>query len=133
MKRIILILMLLVFLSGCTMQGKYIHRPGIASLETDKGLYHSGEIINITAGINSPINLENVKVRFYGIYSRVYRLDNTQTVNLSIGKNTASLEYKAPNCFGCSGIRPGTYQISADLIYGNDVLTTEKTDIEIRQ
>jgi len=134
-KKTILILIILIFLAGCTIQGKVIQSPSleILSLKTDKDLYHSGEIINITADVSSPVNLDNVKVRFYGIYSRTYRLDKTETISPNQGENTITTAYTAPRCYGCSGISPGTYQISVDVVYNNQTLASSSKDIEIRQ
>ena len=136
-KTIILGLLILIFITGCGIQGNFIasSEPSVelTSLNTDKELYHSGEMIHIAFNINSQTVLNNVSIRFYGIYSRIYRLDQTKIVDLIMGENTITLDYQAPRCYGCSGISPGTYQITADVIYNNEILTNNSISIEIRQ
>lgn len=105
---------------------------GGINLTTDKDLYHSNEIIKVTADIDSPVQLNNVSVRFYGIYSRRYRLDQTKIVDLNKGDNIITLDYQAPKCYGCAGIKPGTYKINADIIYNEETLTNTSVDIELR-
>ena len=138
-KTIILGLLILIFITACGIQGNFLAEPDsepsikIISLNTDKELYHSGEMIHITSNINSQTVLNNISVRFYGILSRIYRLDQTKIVDLNKGENTITLDYQAPRCYGCSGINPGTYQITADVIYDNEILTNNSINIEIRQ
>jgi len=124
--------LLLFFVIGC-IPIQLQSSIGEITLSTDKGLYHSGEIIHITVSINSPIEIENVTIRFYGIYSRRYRLDQTKVVDLDKGENNVTLDYNAPRCYGCSGISPGTYQISADVIFNGENLVNSTVDVEIRQ
>lgn len=128
MKKIIIFLFLL-FVIGCTTE--FI--TSSITLTTDKNLYHSNEVMKITANINSPVELNNATIRFYGIYASRYRLDKTKTVNLQKGQNIVTLEYNAPSCFGCSGIKPGTYKINADIIHNKETLANSSVDIEIRQ
>jgi hypothetical protein len=104
-----------------------------ASLSTDKGLYHSNELMDITVTVDSSSSLRDVDVRVYGINSRYYRLDKTEKKDLDVGLNTIKFSYKTPPCTGCAGISPGTYQVSVDLIYNGNVLATATNDVEIRQ
>ena len=129
MKKYLLILLFLII--GCE-QLLLLNPIDVVNLTTDKELYHSGEIINITADIGSPFPLNNVSVRFYGIYSRGYRLDQTKIVDLKKGQNTVNLNYIAPRCYGCSGISPGTYKVNINISY-NKISTNISKSIEIRQ
>lgn len=124
------LLVLLLFVIGC--ETAQLLSVGEITLTTDKELYHSGEIIHITANVNSPIILDNATIRFYGIHSRRYRLDQTKTVDLHEGENTITLDYQAPRCYGCAGIKPGTYKISADCMHNGQTLANTSVDIEIR-
>lgn len=129
-----LILFFLLLLS-CLMVGcetSQLSLVGI-NLTTDKPIYHSGEIIHIAAEINSPLELSNTTIRFYGIYSGSYRLDETKFVDLNEGVNNITLDYNAPRCYGCSGISPGIYQINADLKYNGEMLMNNSVDVEIQQ
>jgi hypothetical protein len=136
----ILFLIALILIAGCTSVAQMqINEPKTVpsiekiNLKTDKDLYHSGEIIHIEAKISSEMALSNATVRFYGIYASRYRLDQTKTSDLTIGENIVILDFTAPRCYGCAGISPGTYQISVDVVYGNETLANVTKDIEIRQ
>ncbi|MBW2966320.1 hypothetical protein KY342_04420 [Candidatus Woesearchaeota archaeon] len=130
MKKIILFF-ILILISGCGIQGMTVIEPSL-TLTTDKEVYHSGEIIHITSIINSPIEA-NASIKFYGIHASRYRLDQTFPINLNKGKNTVTVDYTSPRCNVCGGIREGTYQISADLIYNNEVYLNSSIDVEIKQ
>jgi len=131
----IYLLILLVFLIGCKTEGLATQIVSIDSISvaTDKPLYHSGEMIHITADINSPLELDGADIRFYGIYAKRNRLDQNKIVDLVQGMNQVVLDYEAPSCYGCSGIKPGSYQISVDVVYESEVLATGSIFIEIRQ
>lgn len=126
-------ILLLILVVGCETAQLETSSIDEITLSTDKELYHSGEIIHITAGINSPAEIENVTIRFYGIYSGRYRLDQTKVVDLHEGENNVTLDYNAPRCYGCSGISPGTYQISTDVIFNGGSMLNSTVDVEIRQ
>jgi hypothetical protein len=103
------------------------------SLSTDKELYHSNELMNITVEVNSPEELKNARIRVYGIYSGRYRLNEEKEVDLEIGKNNISFLYKTPRCYGCAGISPGVYEINAELEYDGEIKINETKSVEIRQ
>ncbi|MBD3248905.1 hypothetical protein GF336_02560 [Candidatus Woesearchaeota archaeon] len=132
MKKIFLIFLFFLPI-GCT--DVELVNPDISSitLSTDKNLYHSDELMNITASIQSNIESENLILRIYGIYSGRNRLDSSKTINLKKGMNMESIQYKTPRCTGCAGIRPGTYQINAQLKYNNTLIANASKDIDIAQ
>jgi len=125
------LLILLFFVLGC--ETAQLSSVSEIDLTTDKEIYHSGEIIHITTLINSPVELTNTTIRFYGIYAERYRLDQTKSVDLNKGENNITLDYNAPKCYGCSGISPGTYKINTDVAYNGETLANSSIDIEIRQ
>ncbi len=124
-------LILLFFVVGC--ETAHLLSIGEIILTTDKELYHSGEMIHIATDINSPMDLSNTTIRFYGIYSGRYRLDQTKIVDLNAGENVITLDYNAPSCYGCSGISPGVYQINVDVVYNEETLANASVDVEMRQ
>ena len=130
--RKIILLIVLVLIIGCENNADLSPEIDVIDFGTEKGLYHSGEIMNIFAKIDSNIELENVSLRFYGIYASRNRLDQIKMVDLKKGENSIDLDYNAPRCYGCSGIKPGTYQINLDVVYGNEKLT-KSVDVEIKQ
>ena len=131
-----MIWLLLLLLAACTAQSRdTINSDSIdsVSVSTDKPLYHSGEIIKLSVKLDSPSDMNNVTLKYYGILSGSYRLSKSQIVDVKKGENNYSLDYVAPNCFGCAGISPGTYDVSVDVIYADRTVGTGTLGIEIRQ
>lgn len=102
------------------------------SLLTDKDVYYSNELMNITVIIDSENIIENVDVRVYGINARRNRLDKTEKVGIKEGLNTVNFLYKTPSCYGCAGISPGIYKINAEVKYDNKTINKIK-EVEIRK
>lgn len=103
-------------------------------ISTDKELYRSKQVANITVNTNSSEEIKNATLKLYGIHARgKYYLNKTMNMDLAAGQNTENISYNLPSCTGCSGIKPGTYKIQCDIIYNNEVLATITKDIEIRQ
>ncbi|MEA3255524.1 MAG: hypothetical protein U9Q22_06785 [Candidatus Altiarchaeota archaeon] len=100
-------------------------------LSTDKETYHSNELMNITATINSSDEVRGVDIRVYGINAGFHRLNKTGGMNLDQGVNTRTVTYRTPRCYGCAGITPGTYMINADLVYNDKVVASSTIDVEI--
>lgn len=103
------------------------------NLLLNREIFHSNELMNITVLIQSSTDLENAYLRVYGIKSRTYRLEKTQTINLSEGLNAITVPYRTPRCTGCAGISPGGYEITADLIYENKTISSSTITVQIRQ
>ena len=104
------------------------------NISTDKELYISREISNITVTIESSDDLNNVTLKVYGIYAKSrYYLDTANAVNLTSGTNVNNIIYNLPSCTGCAGISPGTYKIYAETIYNSTTISNSTKDIEIRQ
>ncbi len=73
MKRLLFLIVLfvgLIFISGCTMEGREI-KVSLNNLYADKEVYHSAEVMNLTAIIYSDSDLENVGVKAKGINGRL--------------------------------------------------------------
>ncbi|MBD3204537.1 hypothetical protein GF327_09680 [Candidatus Woesearchaeota archaeon] len=141
MKQIILILLILLFLS-CSNQkinsseAVVIDPPLVVrmNLNTDKSLYHSNELMNISVSMDSNKNIPNVTLNVKGIYSKNrYRLDKVQMINLFKGNNVVVVEYKTPKCNTCSGIRQGVYEIIAELSVDSVLVANNSAKIKIKQ
>ncbi|MBN1386011.1 hypothetical protein JW968_03475 [Candidatus Woesearchaeota archaeon] len=116
-----------LFLAACTAE-----QPSHAemSLSTDKGLYHSGETVNISVQVNSTLGF-NGTMSVYGIFSGINRLNLKRDVLVSPGENDFFFQYQAPACNKCSGIPEGIYNITAEL--QGDIPLNSKVSIDIRQ
>jgi len=121
---------------GCK-SGKCVENKCVeikAGISTDKKLYQSKQVANITLSINSSEKLNNVTAKVYGISARGKYYLNTQVkMNLSAGENIKSITYNMPSCTGCAGIRPGTYKINCDVLYNNEIIGAAEKDIDIKQ
>jgi hypothetical protein len=89
--------------------------------------------MTFTVVLNSSDDLSYAKVSLRGIMAGYYRIDEDNTVNLSRGTNTLSFQYRAPKCYGCSGILPGKYNVSAELFYYSKSLGKDTVRIDMKQ
>jgi len=128
-KILLFLLLFLVVISGCTTYQITTLRVELKDLITDKSLYHSSEIMNITAIVDSNQDLENVTVSVQGLKGK---LNLEENVNLEKGLNQISLTYQLPRCNVCGGINEGDYDIKFRISHGNMELTDQIT-ITIRQ
>lgn len=126
---LILCIFLLILLSGCTTNEIGTIRVEFKDLVTDKQVYHSAEILNITAVVNSNRYLENVTVTIEGINGK---LGKTKEVSLEKGTNQISLTHELPRCNVCGGIREGDYSISFEIIH-KDIKLANEIMVTIRQ
>ncbi len=121
MKRLLFLIVLfvgLIFISGCTMEGREI-KVSLNNLSADKEVYHSADVMNLTAIIYSNSDLENVEVKVNGIGGR---LNKEKTLNLSKGINEILFSYKLPRCNVCGGIKAGDYNLSSEILYENTTI-----------
>lgn len=103
-----------------------------AAITLNKPLYHSGEQMEITVKISSQKRLD-VNVNVYGIYAGRYRLNQTQAVVLNAGSNDVSFNYPSPPCNKCAGVAEGTYVISAEVLYNDNVVARDNKNVELKQ
>lgn len=103
-----------------------------AAITLDKPLYHSGEKMDITVKINSQKRLD-VNVNIYGIFAAVYRLNQMQAVVLNPGANDVSFTYLSPPCNKCAGVAEGTYVISVEVLYNDNVVARDNKNVELKQ
>ena len=68
------------------------------NVSTDKGVYHSSELLNINAVMYSNADVSDATVTVKGINGR---LDKERNLNLSEGVNELSFTYKLPKCNVC--------------------------------
>lgn len=130
MKKIIFLVVLgmmgLIFISGCTEQTKVF---SLKNISTDKAVYHSSDVTNLSIVIYSDSNLENVTVMTNGINGR---LNTERVLNLKKGVNEVSFTYTLPRCNVCGGIRAGDYNLSCTVTYKN-ITVENSTMINIQQ
>ncbi len=125
MKGILFAVIVLVFISGCTSQAGGI---SLKTISTDKAVYHSAELMNLSAQLYAESSL-NVTVVVNGIENR---FNVEKEISLNKGDNELSFTYALPGCNVCGGISAGDYNLSFTVRYKN--LTIEdSTIINIQQ
>ncbi len=101
----------------------------LVDLSTDRELYHSAEVMNLSVTIYSMTGLEGVRLTAKGVKNK---LDMIKTVNLSAGTNRFDFIYKLPSCNTCGGIGAGTYDIQCEVSH-NNITVKNTTYVELRQ
>lgn len=127
---------IMVIIAACLVPGCL--GPGtarITSVTTDKDLYHSKEIMNVTVLANSQGDMSNTTLKLHGIQDRHgdYQLDKEIPVNLSPGLNTLVYNHQLPSCSSCSGLSAGTYQIEVELIHNGIIVSNMTHPIQLEQ
>jgi len=104
----------------------------IVNFTTDKKVYSSHENLNAIVLVNSSEKL-NVKVNFWGIKPRNYAyINETKTVNLSIGINEIDFSAITPYCTrGCGGVFPGEYELMVEIYSGDKLLDSKNLTITL--
>lgn len=119
----------LVLISGCITEQTEDVKISINSISTDKAVYHSSDVVNLSMAIYSKSDLENVTITVNGINGR---LNKKRILNLKKGINEVSFTYKLPRCNVCGGIRAGDYKLNCKLTYKN-ITIKNFTTVNIQQ
>lgn len=137
MRRYFLIVyVIVVILAACSVPGCL--GPGsasITSVTTDRDLYHSKEVMNITVLANAQGDKSNTTLKFRGLQDRYgdFQLEKEIPANLSSGLNLLAYEHQLPSCSSCSGLSAGTYQIEVELIQDGIVISNMTHSIQLEQ
>jgi hypothetical protein len=115
--------------TGSTLPASVAADVYLNEVSTDRELYHSAEVMNVTAVVYSDGNAENVVVTATGINGR---MNIVKEINLTEGENNVGFTYTLPRCNVCGGISPGTYEIGCTVEYGNGT-TDGSVSVEIVQ
>jgi len=140
MRRDILIIALIVVIiaAGAVIGYTYFLGPGtaqITNVSTDKSLYHSKEIMNITVIASSRGDMSNTTLKLTGIQNRYgeAQLEDEIPVNLTPGRNILKYDHKLPTCSSCSGLSAGTYEIDVALVKDGNVIANTTYSIDLEQ
>jgi hypothetical protein len=101
----------------------------VRDIVTEKGLYHSAELMRFNATVESNMYLSEAMVKASGISGK---MNIERTVDIEEGENIMEFETTLPSCNTCSGIRPGNHTISVQLYYG-ELIAEASTTVEIQQ
>ena len=107
----------------------------IISVTTDKDLYHSKEIMNITVTVSSQGDMSNATLRFKGIQNLHgdFQINTEIPANLSPGLNTLVYKHELPRCSSCSGLNAGTYQVEVQLIHDGSIVSNMTHSFQLEQ
>lgn len=133
---ILYISILVVVLTACTVPGCLdSSSAGIASITTDKDLYHSHEVMNITVSISSQGNIGNATLRLRGIQDDDghFQLNKDIPVILAPGQNIQVYSHQLPHCSSCSGLLEGTYRIDASLLQNGEIISNMTHTFQLKQ
>ncbi len=122
------IVMLSAF-AGAGMQSAFAFSPAdvdntikIASLSTDKDVYHLSETMEIVLSVYSAENVSNVFIIVSGLKGRHGKnlVSFSRDENLSAGENKVIFSYKIPSC-GCA-VSYGNHFINASVVQDGEVM-----------
>ncbi len=123
-----------VLLTGCVTE-PIVDSVEIENVTTDRGTYHSGEIMNITVVLKSATAVSGVYTNVSGIINKRDKnmLFKETTTNLTRGLNNVTFAYKMPACSSCSGISEGIYHFNASVVYGNVTVANSTCSVILKQ
>jgi len=101
----------------------------VESIDIEKELYHSNELMKFTALIYSDAVIKDVSVQASGISEK---LNIAKTVTLLEGGNAVEFEYSLPSCNKCGGISAGTHEITVS-VHKGDIFAESSVPVEIQQ
>lgn len=124
---------ILVFIFGCAVQTneecQELTQIAFSNITTDKPVYHSSEVMNLSMIIYSESEIENVSVKANGINGR---FSEEKLLDLNKGMNEIIFTYQLPRCNVCGGISAGDYNLSFTISYKNISIEDSKI-INIQQ
>ena len=104
----------------------------ITSLSLDKEEYGSKEnivfslTVNASQEIETNLTLKGIKPRTY------YYLNKLEKTSLEQGLNELSLNATTPSCTsGCGGVKPGEYEVKAEILVNETILAEANTTITL--
>lgn len=123
-----------VMLTGCVSE-LITESVEIENVTTDKGTYHSNEIMNITVMLKSATDVSGVYANVSGVTNKRGKnlLFKETTTNLTRGLNNVTFTYKMPACSSCSGIDPGTYYFNTSVVYDNVTVANATCSVVLKQ
>ena len=104
--------------------------PYVMEASTDKGIYHSGETLQMNVSVPAEGNLT---LKVYGVKDRGggYRINQEKELNGSEG--ILSMRFSLPRCYGCAGVSEGNYTIFCELVSNNSVVYNTTRMIELKK
>ena len=94
------------------------------SIITDTETYHSGEFMEATVTIATGTDITSGIIRLYGIENGMgdYEVDEEIPAEINSPGSETSFLVRMPRCYGCAGVSPGEYELTSELLYGNEIV-----------
>lgn len=103
------------------------------SLSADQDTYSFGEAMLIQVMVNTSRSMDNVTVRGEGLVSsKGPQLTlGPRTVELLSGTNIVNFSTRVPSCSPCTKLTPGSYNITASVSQGDDLIAEVSCTVEL--
>jgi hypothetical protein len=105
------------------------------SIELNGDVFYSEDLMIINVTVDSVQDYdEELRLRVDGIHAGPFqKLSEYEDFFLDAGTMNIIFEYDVPRCYGCSGIDPGTYNMTAILSLKKEVLASDFIEFEIAE
>ena len=100
------------------------------SLSTDTEVYHSGEMMEARVAVACNKDLDSAIVRLYGVKDsrKTSKINEQEIVEIKAPGDEVVFLATMPRCYGCASVSPGDHELTAEVIYGSEVISsTTKT------
>jgi hypothetical protein len=103
------------------------------SITTDTEIYHSGEYMEASISTASNKNLNSAIIKLYGIQNKIgsYEINEEQIVEIRAPGTETVFLATMPRCYGCAGVEPGQYELTAEIIYNNEIIASTTKVLEL--
>ena len=126
---LVAVIVMLSAFAGAGMQSTFAFSPAdvdnaikIASLSTDKDVYHLSENMEIVLSVYSAENVSNVLINVSGLKGRHEKnlVSFSRDENLSAGENKMVFQYGIPSC-GCA-VSYGNHFVNVSVVHDGEVV-----------
>jgi len=102
------------------------------SAYSDKKIYGSGEGMKTTVLVSGGSGTATLRV--FGVMDRggSYRINSAKEVNLG-GSSEEVFDFRMPSCYGCAGVSPGDYIITAELVQDENQIAMAEFTITLQK
>ena len=105
------------------------------SIELNEDIFYSEDLMIINITVDSALELDDeVRLRVDGIQAGPFKkLGDYEDFFLDVGTENIIFEYDVPRCYGCSGIDPGIYNMTATLSRKKNIIASDFIEFEIAE
>ncbi len=125
---------ILILMPGCILN-LGANSVEIISIAPDKGVYQSGDPMELNITLEVSDYIENVTINATGLINKVGKtlLHKSRVVTLTEGINNVTFSYRMPACSSCNKLEPGIYSIEVTVSHNGDIIAQGAEEIELKQ